>query len=451
MRRALLITGIVLATVLATGMFALAVFAPPDTDVFRPSGSAERNRQVRTVSLEGGEYSYPLFFVEFDDEGFYADPGQRAAVLDAVKASIADEAVGAGSRSPAQGTIILLYVHGLNHSAREDDNNVSCFGELLDAIAMMQRPRGVNVVGIYVGWPGLVYDNSNLNAVVAYLGREAAADRIAERGDLLDLFINLGRARHQSKSTHTRFVIIGHSLGGRAAYMALRPVMQRSIDEGPSSLRERTADVTVFANPAFSAVEHSSLQRIMSMAKPTASAIPRFILLTSEADEVLRGAFQASQKLTSFFRGDYSLSDALRWTAAGHYREYLTHDLRLEDGEFTNPEGTGGCPRLSANELEIIQGRTRVRSPEELYDFSVIEHYSNGTKSYQTTLRRVKGRSAGEAMVILVDSQIIPNHNDIFTTPIVDFIVRVLNCSYSGHSDDCRRTLENLEEVDLLP
>jgi len=445
MRRILLLSlGIMVAIVLATGVFALVVFAPPETSVFRPSGGGRANQQIRSVRVAGEDHSYPLYCVEFDDEGFYADPGQKTAVLDAVRGSIASEADGADSGSRVNGTVILLYVHGLNHNAREEDDNVSCFGELLDATAMMQRPRGVNVMGVYVGWPGLVYDNSNLNAVVAYLGREAAADRIAERGDLLDLFTNVSRARHVSSSKHTRFVIIGHSLGGRAAYMALRPIMQRSIDEGASSLRKRIADVTVFANPAFSAVEHSSLKRIMSTAAPVSNTIPRFIVLTSESDEVLRGAFQASQKLTSFFRGDYGLNDPLRWTAAGHHLPYLTHDLRLE-GSYSNPEGNGACPRLSANELEIIKGKTRVRNEEELYNFAVIEHYANGKKAYQTTLRRVSGRAAGEAMVIQVDEKIIPNHNDVFTTPIVDFIVRVLNCGY--YEAYCRETLASLDEI----
>lgn len=437
----------IMVTILLSGVIALAVFAPPDTSVFRPSGPGRANEQIRSVRVGAGDYSYPLHFVEFDDEGFYADPGQKSAVLDTIRGSITDEVDSADTASRVNGTIILLYVHGLNHNARKEDDNVSCFGELLDATAMMQRPRGVNVVGVYVGWPGLVYDNSNLNAVLAYLGREAAADRVAERGDLLDLFTNISRARHESRSKHTRFVIIGHSLGGRAAYMALRPVMQRSIDEGSSSLHKRIADVTVFANPAFSAVEHSSLKRIMSTAAPVLNTIPRFIVLTSESDEILRGAFQASQKLTSFFRGDYGLNDPLRWTAAGHHLQYLTHDLRLEEGSYSNPESNGPCPRLSANELEIIKGKTRVRNEEELYNFAVIEHYANGKKAYQTTLRRVSERAGGEAMVIQVDEKIIPNHNDIFTTPIVDFIARVLNCGY--YEAYCMKTLASLDEIDL--
>lgn len=441
--------GITLVIVLAAGVFAMAIFAPPDNSVFRPSGSGRASEQIRKVRVNGEDYSYPLYFVEFDDEGFYADRGQKTAVLDAVRKSIADEAHNTDSGSRVNGTVILLYVHGLNHNAREKDDNVSCFGELLDATVMMQRPRRVNVVGVYVGWPGLIYDNSNLNAVVAYLGREAAADRIAERGDLLDLFTNISRARRQSNSKHTRFVIIGHSLGGRAAYMALRPIMQRSMDEGSPSLDKRIADVTVFANPAFSAVEHSSLNRIISGAAPDSNTIPRFIVLTSESDEVLRGAFQASQKLKSFFRGDYGLNDQLRWTAVGHHLEYLTHDLRLEQGNYSNPEGKGACPRFSANELEIIKGKKRTLNEQELYNFATIKHYINGKMAYQTTLRRVSGRVGGEAMVIQVDEKIIPNHNDIFTTPIVDFIVRVLNCGY--HEAYCRETLASLEEIDLFP
>ena len=436
------------------GIFAAAAFAPPETSVFRPSGSERENEQIRSVRVEGEDHSYSLYFVEFNDDGFYADHGQKDALLEGIRASIDGEADRTESGSSVAGTIILLYVHGLNHNARHEDNNVACFGELLDATMMMQAPRKVNVVGVYVGWPGLVYDNANLNAVVAYLGREPAADRIAERGGLLDLFTSVSRVRHDSSSTHTRFVIIGHSLGGRAAYLALRPIMQRFVDDqtnrsrGDPSLDRRTADVTVFVNPAFSADEQNSLNRMMSTAVGNSSAVPRFIMLTSESDEVLRGAFQASQKLTSFFRGDYDLDNRARWQAAGHYLPYLTHDLRLE-GDYSNPPGTGECPRLSANELEIIRGKARVRNSRELYNFAAIEHYDDGQTQYRTVLRRIHGRASTEAMVVQVDKQIIPNHNDIFTTPIVDFIVRVLNCEY--FKSYCRKTLASLDEIDLHP
>ena len=148
---------------------------------------------------------------EFDDEGFYADVEQRNEVLRTIKEHIADETISGeppeSVNGDVNGTIILLYIHGLNHNARENDDNVSCFAEVLDATAMMQRPRGVNVLGVFVGWPGLVYKNSKLNSAIAYLGREAAADRIAERGDLLDLLSSISKIRHDSISKNTRFVI----------------------------------------------------------------------------------------------------------------------------------------------------------------------------------------------------------------------------------------------------
>jgi hypothetical protein len=102
---------------------------------------------------------------------------------------------------------------------------------------------------------------------------------------------------------------------------------------------------------------------------------------------------------------------------------------------------------LSADELEIIKGKARAQSEAALYNFGVIEHFAEAKKEYQTTLRRFSGRDAGESMVIQVDEKIIPNHNDIFTTPIVDFIVRVLNCGYAEQL--CRSTLKNLDVIDL--
>ena len=54
-------------------------------------------------------------------------------------------------------------------------------------------------------------------------------------------------------------------------------------------------------------------------------------------------------------------------------------------------------------------------------------------------------------MIVRVDRKIIRDHNDIFTTPAVDFIVRLLNCSYPTYTQQCRTRLSNLEEIDLSP
>jgi len=437
-----------LIAALSIALLGVAAFAPPDDVVFRPSKS-ERHFEVHRT--ESGEPAYSLNFVEFDDEGAYADgPGQKEAAVAALRGHIASEV-----DREVNGTIVLVYVHGLNHNAHTLDDNVGCFAELLDATATMQRPRRVGVAGVYIGWPGRAYDSDALNSVVAYYGREAAADRIAERGDLLDLFTAISRARHQSKSRHTRLVIIGHSLGGRAAYLALRPIMQRNLDEAlQGRMGERSvipiADVTVFANPAFSADEHRTMHRLMSASATGPTVAPSFILMTSTGDEVLKRAFQISQKFSSFFRGDYLLDDAARWEAAGHHTPYLTHDLRIEDGRFDLPTADDDrrCPRFVASELEIVRGMARASSIEELYRISGVVHRDDaGNGKYRTTLRRIRGRSSGDAMVLRVDDQIVPSHNDIFTTPMVDFVARILNCSYGDAK--CAEQLDRLEEIGL--
>ena len=442
------LAGLITAIVM-TGILIAAVFAPPEKSVFRPSGVEGKNAENFEITHDGQNVPYSRYFVEFNDDGFYADKGQQQALLERIEAAVAREKK-AGASPDKFATVILLYVHGLNHNANGQDNNVACFDELLKAAAIMQAKRDnvdVEVIGVYVGWPGLVYDNANLNSVVGWLGREAAADRVAERGDLLSLFTKISKLRGDSKSKHSRFVIIGHSLGGRAAYLALRSTMQRFAEDRSQMVvgDDRVADVTVFANPAFSAQEHDSLHRMMSAASSGPTVVPRFIMLTSESDEVLSGAFEAANKAASFFRGDYRLQQQARWQAAGSYQPYVTHHLELE-GEFENPSHDGACPRLSADELGITRGGDRVNNPLDRYRFAVITHQGeNGANGYKTVLKRIKGRSASETMVIRVDRRIIPNHNDVFTTPSVDFIARILNCGY--WESDCIKSLDKLDEV----
>ena len=432
-----------LTVLLLSLILAFGIFAPPEVALHRAIDVA-----ARRVSDSVGAAPYSLHFVELDDDGYYADgQTQKQAVLESIQEQIAAE------KRAALGTLILLYVHGLNHDASEGDENVACFDELLKAIARMQAPRRVQVAGVYVGWPGRVYDSANLNSVLAYFGREAAADRVSERGDLLDLFSSLSRERWRSASKHTRFIILGHSLGGRATYRALRPIMQRSMQEraAKAGLEDPTqrpiADVTVFANPAFSADEHRTMHRLMTSSDAGPSTVPRFILATSERDEVLLGPFQVAQQLLSFFRGDYTLDQTERWEAAGQYTPYLTHDLRLEGGDFANPPGRGRCPTMSAEELGIFKGKGRLQDPAEPYQFATINHYSgDGAVAYSTKLRRIaRGSQGGESMVLRVDEKIIPNHNDIFTTPMIEFIVRILNCTYPGADKLCERQLESLD------
>src|SRR5215203_5002471 len=187
--------GILFGMVLLLGLLwaASAIsFRSPDRLVHRPA-NVDSNLPKTLKHVADGvsvpfSYSYP--YIEFNNNGDYADGNQVERMLDDLRA-----------RAAQTDTVILAYVHGWNHDARDGDTNVACFEELLKATALMQAtysakggktPRGV--YGVFVGWPGLVYDDFRQN--MTFFGRQNAADRVGERGDLLDLFSRISRIRH---------------------------------------------------------------------------------------------------------------------------------------------------------------------------------------------------------------------------------------------------------------
>lgn len=424
-----LLAGIFLGLLLLLA-FAVLSYMPPNN----PEQILHRATATQSYSPKSGDrsandgsppYSYSLSFVELNDDGLFVEPEQVDRLMADLQA-----------KTDHADTTILLYVHGWNHNASTNDTNVACFEELLKATAIMQStylssnkttPRAV--YGIYVGWPGVVYENEKLNKSLTFFGRQSAADRAGERGALLGLFSKIAELRDRQAPAKTKFVIISHSLGARLTYKALRPIMQHSVYAADSGKSDFIADVAVMVNPALSADEHTALAALINgQAKQGSNkSQPRFIIATSERDEVLSGIFPLSQQINSFVRGDYALTDKRRTLPLGLFDEYVTHSLKLE-GKYENSAGKNGCPTLSHEELEIARGKRRAQNDVELYNYKLIKHYdAQNQETYRTILTESANISRGPIMVVRVSGEIIPNHNDIFTSPFVDFVARVIN------------------------
>ena len=410
-------------------------FRSPESALHRPLGTQADFAKTATHVVNGVSvpYSYSYAYVEFDDRGDYADPNQVERVLADLKTSVA-----------RTDTVVLVYVHGWNHDARNGDTNVACFEELVKATAIMQAtytsrgghaPRGV--YALFVGWPGLVYGDERQK--MTFFGRQNAADRVGERGPLLDLFSRISKIRHQTvsrqaKSPQTKFVIVSHSLGARLTYRALRPVMQAAREVGTGS--PFLADVAVMVNPALSADEHTWLARALQQpAQPGAGPIPaRFLIATSEADTVLQNVYVLSQRAAGWSRGEFMAADHRAVWPIGLYDAYLTHTLKLT-GEYARPPGTAECPTLNHKDLEIVRGKRRLGAGKEaeLYDYREVRHYDDsGREIYRTILEDTGKHPPGPLMVVKVASKIIPDHNDIFTSPFVEFVARVINAGLYG-------------------
>lgn len=316
-----------------------------------PDCSIERH-PVNTLPLT----EYLLGFVEFDDQG----EKQVRAQMDALFAELREE-------SRTQDLCLIVFVHGWEHNASYDDENVEAFRTLLEAIARGEsqrspgawgRPR--KVVGIYAGWRGRSVKGDYLPAIT-FWGRKNAAGRVA-LGSVREL---LGRARAFRNTIDrttwsgrllpagtqpppgdpvrsTRLLTIGHSFGGLIVYTALAQFFTdqaaasaTAVALGDNSDADKRiasyGDLVVIVNPAVEAISWEPIRQIVENRPARDYACgqpPVFIEVTSTADLATGIAFPLGRSLnvmTESFTSRDERDEAK--TAVGHYAPFWTHDL----------------------------------------------------------------------------------------------------------------------------
>jgi hypothetical protein len=276
----------------------------------------------------------------------------------------------------------------------------------------------------------VVYRDSAWRQATTFWGREAAVDRLAERGALLQLISRIGAIKNSAPQRRMMFVVVGHSLGGRSLYRSLLPLIQNTLATADYGVPlPRIADLAVMVNPALTADDHRTLADLVTASTQSNASVPQFVIATSKSDSVLRRQFRWSRYIGTMVRGDFGLKQQARTTALGAFQPYVTHSLTLREqqpGAYQNPAGESGCPSMRFDELSLVH-RDTITDARDLYEFRNIVHYdTQGREQYRTVLSDVAA-NASPLMVVEVDGQIIPDHNDIFTAPFVDFIVRMLN------------------------
>ncbi len=103
------------------------------------SASIQHRRYVTDLEPDS-QGDYYLSFVEFDDQGWFADSGrtQMGALLEQLEDS-------------GKETLIYAYAHGWMHNASPGDNNVVYFSRLLERTDAAQKLLGISdraVVGV---------------------------------------------------------------------------------------------------------------------------------------------------------------------------------------------------------------------------------------------------------------------------------------------------------------
>src|ERR1700722_11775992 len=149
---------ILIAVVLGLGCLLLAgctANRPWRTD-YAPYDPAKVGQNSPTNVIEY-QTNYDLGFIEFDDQGWFWDPGQLRFVEDMIRRDGKIE-----QRNNAAGMVMLVFVHGWKNNAAYDNTNVAMFRQILAQIAELESTKPVprKVVGVYCGWRGVIYDHT---------------------------------------------------------------------------------------------------------------------------------------------------------------------------------------------------------------------------------------------------------------------------------------------------
>ena len=370
-----------------------------------------------------------LFFVEADDTGRPLRPDQLDSVLTAVDGAVANA-----------GAMVVVFVHGWHHSAAPGDAYVCRLSDVLASVEQMERGAAAlakrparDVMGIYVGWTGSLYPSELANSVTTFWNRLVAADHLgASDGVLRRLLAGLSQrlaaARAGSKADRrSSLLVVGHSMGARAVFNALRDDMLRT-DAVPASLQ---ADLGLLVNPAFSATLFRAVHQQSRDCRPGATPL---LLFSSETDGVTRQLYPAGQTVTYPFTEAEPVPFFEHIYTAANFEEFVTHRLTLDPMNGDPPDVDGpqtilrGFERTPAGSKELYQD-----NPVTVYRQPTTGRPSAADAQYRMHLTDVGSRApscdgaAGTSKVIGVDPRILPDHGRIFTPPFVEYIVRVLN------------------------
>jgi len=458
----------------------------------------------KTTEIRSGEYH--MAFVEFDDQGWFADRRQMEALF-----MLLGE-LEAGNRH----TLMLVYAHGWKHNASACDNNVYCFSRLVERMDILERNLGSagardekddgpprHVVAIYIGWRGLSVKGELLSNI-SFWTRKATAERVG-RGGVKELLTRLEDYRRIRNPQHdelkTQLVITGHSFGGLAIHAALsHAVVERAVgvSREPASRAEgvtkyRTArsygDLIVLVNPAFEGSLYEPLLHVATNRCYGRDQRPVMLTVTSVGDTATGLAFPLGRGLDTLFEhaGSTAQGESIRQTV-GHDPRYETHQLKWRGSKAQRGSGQEvrvaeeeecGCPYLDRTEdfkwwefvgqgqlpgqgeLPLVRrpqteaGRAASPPPPLPAD---IESGRRIYRAYgdQVALSGDMKYSANYPyLVITTDAEIIASHNAIYSEPFVEFLHKFFLVHIANgrpfEADVCHRDFAGCLPGGLIP
>ncbi len=323
-----------------------------------------RHQSDGSSSFTSPTTSSHLSVVEVDDRGGFWSAVQPGNAISAVR----DAAAGGA-------TVTVLFIHGWDHDASTEDQNLVCFSHTLDYLSKKlnttssatnraftaQRSNaapanaGIHVEGVYIGWRGKSLPNfpsvlDVFQKVATFWGRKSAAARVG-RGDLRsfldaleDVYIH---ANYDTAATHPLFglVTVGHSFGGQVLFPAVQTriedelqqadaseawqaLRQQPISARPPKFVDGLGDLVILVNPAFESAAYERMFRLERQLEFPKAQTPVLAVFSADNDIPRHFLFPIGRFFASTFR---ARSEPGNWerdqVVLGRYDPQVTHRL----------------------------------------------------------------------------------------------------------------------------
>jgi len=294
------------------------------------------------------------FVLQIDDYGQFWDNLTPARALQRIS-----------ELSRTSNVIVVLFVHGWNHDAAPDNENLRDFAasvadtrkRLIDSSnpdsAVYRQSRknltgseSLSVVSIYVGWRGRSLPGF-LN-YATFWGRKAAAERVGE-GDLREFLGRLNalyRERRDLRATRaTRHFLgltsFGHSFGGQVLFRSVAYEIENELLTRTANIKASNktsdqvtdlvgfGDLVVLVNPAFEALQFERIWRLSTELEFGRQQNPVMLVVSSAGDIPRQVLFPIGRNLDALFlRPDFRPGQKALWTQAlGEYELFRTHSI----------------------------------------------------------------------------------------------------------------------------
>ena len=380
--------------------------------------------------------NYDLGFVEFDEQGWFWDPGQLRFVEEMIRRD-AD----IGQTTNAAGIVMLVFVHGWQDNAASDNEKVGMVRQVLAQISDLEsgNPHPRKVVGVYCGWRGMSMTIPIINDLT-FWSRKNTAYKVGGYGAMTELLVTLEHLQQASNDAlptnapRTELIIVGHSFGAQAVYSAISQIVaERFVDtikEG--QVLKPLGDQVILLSPAFEASRYFDLNQLaISIHEYPTNQRPVLSIFTSEGDWATHYVFPIGRFFSTLFQRNRDADQRKAGReAVGWYETFVTHDLKYKMPTATAAaSGTNGVSTFNfATGKHELHNRHQLHLSAENIRLQRAKWHPNNktpaTYDFDDAILEPKQtfRPGDPLLVVSVDKKIMSGHDDINNPVLINFL-----------------------------